>query len=63
MKMFKRLFSSLLAGMLALALLTGCGGSGILNPSTSTQRVTVVERGGSCSPHRRPVLHQGKQGF
>ena len=45
MKMFKRLFSSLLAGMLALALLTGCGGSGILNPSTSTQRVTVVERG------------------
>lgn len=45
MKMFKRLFSSLLAGMLALALLTGCGGSGILNPSTPTQRVTVVERG------------------
>lgn len=45
MKMFKRLFSSLLAGMLALALLTGCGGSGILNPSTPIQRVTVVERG------------------
>lgn len=45
MKMFKRLFASLLAGMLALALLTGCGGSGILNPSTPIQRVTVVERG------------------
>lgn len=45
MKMFKRLFSSLLAGMLALALLTGCGGSGILNPSTPIQRVPVVERG------------------
>lgn len=45
MKMFKRLFSSLLAGILALALLTGCGGSGILNPSTPIQRVTVVERG------------------
>lgn len=45
MKMFQRLFSSLLAGILALALLTGCGGSGILNPSTPIQRVTVVERG------------------
>lgn len=45
MKMFKRLFASLLAGMLALALLTGCGGSGILNPSTPIQRVSVVERG------------------
>ena len=45
MKMFQRLFSSLLAGMLALALLTGCGGSGILTPSTPIQRVTVVERG------------------
>lgn len=45
MKMFKRLFASLLAGMLALALLTGCGGSGILTPSTPIQRVTVVERG------------------
>lgn len=41
--MFKRLFASLLAGMLALALLTGCGG--ILNPSTPIQRVPVVERG------------------